>query len=406
MNSNTQSEYRWYMLGLSASTVVFALAMPQMAMPVLFKEIADELQLNLVQIGAVWGMAALSGAFIMPLGGMLGDRFGVKRVVIIMCLTGGIVGALRGVSGDLLSLVVTVFLTGILTAALPIVIVKGIGGWFQGKELVFANAVVSMAMGIGFTLGAIVSATFLSPLLHGWRNVLFFYGFISVVLCILWTITGREAGHDSATASSLQVSFRQAIARVIRIKNLWLLSLNQFGFGGCFFGVIGYLPLYFRGAGWMPALADGTVTVLNLVSSIFSIPIAMLSIRLGIRRGLLLVTLVITMVSVALLSVASDAMVWPLVIGAGIFRDAFMAVLMTMIIEMALVGPAYSGTAMGLVIAFQRLGAFISPPLGNSLASINPRLPFLVWAGFALFAFIVLLFLRKPKGIISTETVR
>ena len=46
------SRYRWYVLGLAALTYTFAVAMPRMCMPVLFKEISIDLDLSLVQIGA------------------------------------------------------------------------------------------------------------------------------------------------------------------------------------------------------------------------------------------------------------------------------------------------------------------------------------------------------------------
>jgi MFS family permease len=184
------------------------------------------------------------------------------------------------------------------------------------------------------------------------------------------------------------------------------MGLGQFGFGGCLVGVMGYLPTYFKGLGWIPATADASLAILNIVSTVATIPIAALSDRLRSRKMILLVALIVMTVSVGLLSIAGDGMAWPLVIGAGIFRDGFMAIMITMIIEMAGVGTAYSGTAIGLVSAFQRLGGFISAPLGNSLAGSNPGHPFIFWAGLALFSFIMFAFIREEKSVVEIETVR
>ena len=104
-----------------------------------------------------------------------------------------------------------------------------------------------------------------------------------------------------------------------------------------------------------------------------------------------------TAVGVGLLSVASGPMLWVSVVIAGIVRDGFMATLMTAIIETKGVGPAYAGTAMGLVLTLARLTSFISPPIGNSLANINPGFPFVFWAGLAAIVLFSFYFFRHSK---------
>ncbi len=60
-----------------------------------------------------------------------------------------------------------------------------------------------------------------------------------------------------------------------------------------------------------------------------------------------------------------------------------MAVFMTSIIETEGVGPAYAGTAIGVVMVFSGLGNLLAPPLGNSLARAGPGAPFAFWAALA-----------------------
>ena len=83
------------------------------------------------------------------------------------------------------------------------------------------------------------------------------------------------------------------------------------------------------------------------------------------------------------------------VIITGIIHGGFMAVLFTMVMETKEIGTTYAGTAMGLILTFSRVGAFIFPPLGNSLADTNPSLPFILWAGLAALALFGFLFLKE-----------
>lgn len=384
MLKSNGSNYRWYILTLGALTHTFAVAMPMMSLPVLFKEISVELDLNLVQIGTVWGMIPLAGIFVVLIGGLLGDRFGVKRTLSTLCFLAGLAGALRGLSGSFISLATTMFLFGILNASIPINVHKVASIWFPGRHLGLANGILSLGMGLGLTAGAMISATILSPLLGGWRNVLLLYGVISIGISILWLLTRSELGQvESPSGYAGTVLFRQALSRVVRIRGVWFLGLIMLGQMACTTGMIGYLPLYLRGIGWTAASADGALAASNSASMMVAIPMVLLSDKLGSRKTILLAAMLITAIGVGLLSVVGGAMVWVSVIIASIARDGFMAVNITMITETEGVGAAYAGTALGLAMTLSRVGGIISPPVGNSLADINPGLPFIFWAALA-----------------------
>ena len=395
MLKSNGSNYRWYILTLGALTHTFAVAMPMMSLPVLFKEISVELDLNLVQIGTVWGMIPLAGIFVVLIGGLLGDRFGVKRTLSTLCFLAGLAGALRGLSGSFISLATTMFLFGILNASIPINVHKVASIWFPGRHLGLANGILSLGMGLGLTAGAMISATILSPLLGGWRNVLLLYGAISIGISILWLLTRSELGQvESPSGYAGTVLFRQALSRVVRIRGVWFLGLIMLGQVACTTGMIGYLPLYLRGIGWTAASADGALAASNSASMMVAIPMVLLSDKLGSRKTILLAAMLITAIGVGLLSVVGGAMVWVSVIIASIARDGFMAVTITMIMETEGVGAAYAGTALGLAMTLSRVGGIISPPVGNSLAGINPGLPFIFWAALAAVALFGFHFLK------------
>ena len=391
MDDEHSSNYRWTILGLSVATATLVSTIPFSCMPVLFKEISEDLDLDLVQIGTVWGIASLAGIFVSVIGGALSDRFGVKRLISVCCLLVGITGALRGLSYSFLTLAITVFLNGIVRLIVPISVTKTIGIWFEGRRLGTAMGISAMGMGLGLMLGPMISATILSPLLNGWRGVLVLYGAVSAAVGVLWLVFGREPSQSYSTAgSSGAVPLRQALSRLIHIKALWLLGLTLLFRSGGIMGVTGYLPLYLRNQGWMPASADGALASFYGVSTLCVVPLSSLSDRLGSRKAILFPALIVTMICFGLLPVVDGALVWVMMILSGIFIDGFMAVGVTMLFETKGVGPRDFGTAMGILLTLSQVGSVFSPALGNSFAGLNPGLPFTFWAAFSALALFTL----------------
>jgi len=245
-----------------------------------------------------------------------------------------------------------------------------------------------MGMAFGFLLGWLLSVTILSPLLGGWRNVLIAYLLIAALLSIPWFFT--HVSPPGQAAAGQRRSIRQTVLHVARTKNIWLLGLTLFGVGGCVQGILGYLPLYLRDAGWQPLSADGTLSAFHTVSMICVLPIALWSDRLNSRKQLLFAAGMSVAIGAGLLSLVSGWLVWPAVLLAGFVRDAFMAVFMTMVIETDGIGPAYAGTATGFTTGISGIGSFLAPPLGNSLASLTPGAPFALWSVLAILGLLCL----------------
>ncbi len=389
--SNQPSAYKWYILTLVVLTNMFVVAMPAMGMSVLAKEISQDLGLNLVQVGIVWGVGSLPAILTSLLGGVIGDKFGPKRVLIASSLLAGLLGAARGLAADFVSITVIVILLG---ALIPFVAMNGIktaGQWFPAHQLGLANGLLSMGMALGFLLGSMFSATTFSPLLGGWRNVLIVYGLIGALFSVPWFFTRTLPGLRVEGGMSM----RDAVQHVVRLKNVWLLGLTLFGVGSCIQGILGYLPLYLRDIGWEAVRADGALSAFHTISMIFVLPIALWSDRLGSRKNLLLIASLLVAFGAGLLSVASGGAIWLAVLMSGFVRDAFMAIFITMVIETDGVGPLYAGTALGLTMALSGLGNFLAPPIGNSLAVFWSGAPFAFWAGLAVFGMACLALVRK-----------
>lgn len=389
--------YKWLILALSAFTFTFVVAIPQMSMPVLFDEISSDLGLSLVQVGWIWGAGSVLGIVVGLVGGPLGDKFGPRRTLAVACLLMGIAGAARGLSNSFTVLAVTSLVTGFAQWSIPMNVHKTCGIWFPKEQLGMSNGVVSVGMALGFLLGALFAATFFSPLLGGWRNVLFIYGLVAVLFGVFWWFSQEKADcHDPENSQT--ITFMEAIRHVVRFRNVWILCIATAGVSGCVNGLLGFLPLYLRGLGWEPAVADGTLASFHAVSMLFAIPITLFSDRVGNRIGILMAAALLIGLGTGLLGFSSGVLISLAVLIAGFSRDGFMALTMTAIIEEKGIGARFAGTAIGLNMSVLGVACVFSPPAGNWLVKLGPGVPFLFWAFLVFVGFVGYFFMQQTAG--------
>jgi MFS family permease len=392
----TSGRERWLVLTVATLTHVFVVAMPWAAIPVLINDISRDLNMSLVQIGTMWAAGSFASLLTYLPGGMVGDRFGVTRTLGVSCLLSSLALFLRGLSGNYLMFVMTTFFYSLVSALLPVNVHKTMGIYFPGRHLGLANGVVSLGMGLGATLGALLSATYLAPALGGWRNVLYLYAGISLAVTGLWWLTDRITSRNIAPRQDAQItSIMQGLRSVARSRNIWLFGLMAVGRSISVSGLVNYVTLYLeRFRGWPTASAAGALTVINAVSMVTVLPLALLSDRTASRIAIVLPGLVVGIVANALFSFAGDPVLWLLLVCLGIFSDGYAAAFITMIQESEGIGPRHTGTALGLVFSMSNLASAIFSPVSYRLAEANPDNPFLFWAGMGMISLLAVPFLK------------
>src|SRR5258705_8336928 len=114
-----------------------------------------ELQLTWVQLGSLIGLYMLPGAVFALPGGVLGERFGERRMVVgslALMVAGGLVtaaahGFIAAVAGRLLS--------GIGAVLMNILLAKMVADWFAGREMSTAMGVMLTSWPVGLGLAAL-----------------------------------------------------------------------------------------------------------------------------------------------------------------------------------------------------------------------------------------------------------
>jgi len=375
--------------------------MPFTAMPVLFSSVTRELQLSLAYVGMIWGALPLGMALCSILGGLLGDRFDLRKVIGFGSFVIALASGLRGVSGGPVTLIIFMFLSG---AALSIVIPnlpKIVGLFFPPRQRGLAFGMVNSGFNIGSILATALGATFILPLVGSWRNVIFFYSAICVVLGIIWLLVMKKGKSGQAIAGTStterEVPFRETLATIVRVKELWLLVITNFGVVGSYIALMGYIPVYLENAGVMKITGDTISSTIFMAGIIGAIALPTLSDRIGTRKLVLITCAAVTGMSTYLLSISGTMLFWLLIPLIGIAAMGFITLSLTMPLEMRGVGPIYGASAVGLVVAGQNVGGFLFPIIGGNLAEINQVWPFIFWA-IIIFAAVIGLFLMRETG--------
>ena len=392
------SPYRWVILAMVTLSGFLVMGFPTTGLSALFSEIAESLDLDLVEIGLIWGIGTGMGIFTALLGGAFIDVFGTRRALVALCLATGLFGGLRGVAVDFWSLFLFSFLFGMVQPILPMNFVKLNREWFASRQLGFAAGVMSAGFATGLMLGSRLSATVLSPLLGGWRPVMILLGVCAALLALLWAIAHPPVERRRSDKIDISQVMR-SLRHVARFRELWVIALAVFGVLGLMRGLVGYVPTYLREIGWGALEADSAITVFFFCSLVSVVPLSHLSDRLGNRRIVMAFGTAMMTAGTLLMFAVGDSF-WGVMLAmalAGFTFDSFMALKGAAITEVDGLEIALVGSALGFGGVLQNIGSTITPPLGNALSGLTLNTPFLLWAASGLFATLILLSYRKRK---------
>lgn len=211
----------------------------------------DDLNLSEMQWG--WVMSAFPAGYALfqfP-GGLLGDRFGPRKMLSIIALTWGVLIAVTGLmpsSGDesttwiLLALVTIQFIVGAFHAPLFPILNTSIRNWFPTGGWALPTGLTSS----GLTIGLAVTASLLPWLMlqYGWRLSFLIMAPVSITAAGLWYWYSRDNPADHPAVNQAELDFiiagseenvtdvassetgKPAWLRVLKNRNLLLLTLS------------------------------------------------------------------------------------------------------------------------------------------------------------------------------------
>ncbi|MFC2035883.1 MFS transporter [Chloroflexota bacterium] len=401
MISKPRIPSKWFVLVIATLILVGAVGIPFTAMPVLFGIVTQELRLTLAQIGMIWGILPLGAAFSAIPGGLLGDRFDTRKVIGIGCFIIALMNGLRGISGNYVTLIIFTFLCGAAIAAVVPSVTKIVSLFFPPRQLGLAIGILNSGVNIGGILATALGATFILPLVGTWRNVLFLYTAIGIILSIIWLLVIRETKTSQTTVDTNSTGekehFRKTLGVILSVKDMWLLVIASVLLVGSFIALLGYMPVYLENTGIPKSTGDTISSTVFVAGILGSIMLPALSDRIGARKIVLIVCTAITGISTYFLSISDTTFFWLLVPLIGATVMGAIPISIAMPLEMKRIGPIYGASAAGLLIASHNIGGFLWPIIGGNLAEINQSWPFVFWAILIFVAIICLFFIKETS---------
>lgn len=379
---SSKSSNRWLILALGTLVHMIAVGIPWTVMPVLFTSASEEMHLSLGELGLLWSMMPIGTAVFALPGGLLGDRLGFARTIGLGCLVVAAASVLRGLSTNLVTLSLFMFLSG-ASIALVFPTLQKTGGMFPRREQGLATGLLVSGFLVGGVLATALSATVLVPLLGGWRNVVFAYAALSALVGAVWLLAVKGPGENPeapAVTATAKVSVRECVRVVFRVRDTWLLSVGNLAVVGSFIALTGYLPTYLEKASGSKTMGDTISSTLFGASIVGAILLPTLADRLRAPKMVLVGASVVAFAVVMSMSFTRSSLFWVLVPLAGASIQGVGTLVVTRIVQMKEVGFAYAGTALGLVGGMCNFGGFVMPAVGGPLAEVNDRWPFILWA--------------------------
>jgi nitrate/nitrite transporter NarK len=333
----------------------------------LIPNIASELTLTSAEAGFLFSVSILTLMVFRIPWGILFDRKGFKKTMMLALVLMGVFGLARGFAVDYFSLLVTQLFLGVgLSGVIP-AIPRLVSCWFPREKIGLATGICLA----GFPLGDFVALSltpFLLPALGGWRQVFQIYGAWCVLLVVLWWRFAHETENEGKPSAS--TSLKSEFTKLLKNRLVWVLTGLYFCAGGCYDTLLVWLPNVLQAQG-LDAFSASYVASMLPAGFLFSaIVIGAFSDKLGLRKPFVLV-----------MGAASGPVLFltGTIAGLPVYVTAFLSGLctvgiLTIVLAVPVETPSLSGSlssVLGIVASAGNLGSFLLPTLVGQLRDIS-----------------------------------
>jgi MFS family permease len=359
-----------------------------MIVPILPIYLTTVLHIPLTSIGIIEGIAESTASILKLFSGWITDRFGKHKLLMLIGyglsnLTKPFFALSASWSQVLLIRFSDRFGKGIRTSPRDALLADATTKEDRGKSFGFRRALDAL----GAALGPLVAFGILAMYAGNYQLVFLLSvipGAISLLLIIFFL---KEKQSISSIKRSLpKIKFKQMNRRFLAFSFIsTLFAMGNFSDA--------FLALRAQDAGMMIALIPLAFFALNLSSSIFSMPVGILSDRIGRRPVLISGFLIFAIIYLGFGIASSITWIWALFILYGLYYAFTDGIQKAYIAD--IVPEGQRGTAMGTFNALTGLAALPASIIAGYLwQSFGPEVAFSVSSGIAILAAVLMLIFR------------
>ena len=371
MSVNTQSlaqrRYAWSTLVLVF--VVFGSGIFGLdVMPPLFLEMTSTFEMSNTQMGATMSAFHLASPIFTPIGGLLVDRYGPRKVLTVALLLLSVASFGRAFASSAAQLSVMMFFMGVGFASFGPNVPKVLGAVFPREQLARVNGLVFSGVGLANALALGTATTILLPIFGSWQVVMQATAFLTLFLALLWAWHLRNfkahtlPAHLEKGNSSILVagdSVRDIIKHIVSVRDLWgvamFFSLPAFAY----WGILSQLPPVLGARGVSdPGVMVATMTGTSVFATILG---GYVSDRIGKRKLVLIVCVLGLAVTMPAALALEGWAVYGVMVLAGLFFGPIIPIALTIPVELPEIGTRYAGSALGFVFMIGNIGSILGP---------------------------------------------
>jgi cyanate permease len=339
--------------------------------------IEDKLGLGYEQFGLLVALVPLALVILCIPGGLLADRYGVRRTVVLGGLIMGVAGLLRGLTTGFLTLALTMFLTGVGYSIAYPNMPKITGVWFPYEEYAMASGIMFTGMEVGMASSFILTPAVLLPLTGSWQGVFISVGILALTVTLIWVFLARERpatlkSSDPGNSSHRKgqgVPFRTSLSVVLKNKYMWIVMITCLFLLAPQIALFGFLPTMLTQRAMDPTTAGLVTSMITwfMIPGSFITP--MISARVGLRKPFIWVTSIAAAVALYFTATTLGPQLWMSAIVYGFLIGSMAPIILAMPVE--LMGASYSATAGGLTLVGGYIGAMIAPWLAGYFRTVT-----------------------------------
>ncbi len=346
--------------------------------------------------------------FLSIIAGVLVDRFGIPKIVGICLIISCIGMVMRVFAAD--------YTTMLLAMAL-----MGFSGMVLNSNLAkIASSMYPMEKVSGFVGIMMAASTAAMAVAYGttWAfpnlEIMFWVpAIINIVVAVFWILFAKDKvfSQNSAPAEASgtapeQASVKDSLLTCLKSKNIWITGISlMFMLGGAMVIANFHVAAATTMLGYSEAVAGSFNTVLMIGSALGSIAMPIIVTKYPSKAPIIVLILGIIAAASSVGMVMSNTMVI-YVSGFlnGALRSGIIAVMMMIPVMFPEIGPKYAGTAGGVVVTLELIGAVIIPTyVVVPLAAGNFLTYFYLAAAAILISVILCTILVKTSGAFSKD---